>query len=70
MILILTVGAKLMTTGALTLEAMHRLIKAATAVAHDLGWVGTVTVEADGGRVEPKELTVDDAAFVSKGAAR
>ena len=65
-ILVLTVGAKLIGAGALSLEALHRLIVAAKAVAHDMGWTGTVTVETDGGRVKPEGLTPDDASFIAE----
>jgi hypothetical protein len=68
-ILVLTVGAKLIGAGAEALVALHKLIAAAKDVAHDMGWTGTVTVEADGGRIKPEELTEDDAAFISNGAA-
>jgi hypothetical protein len=63
-ILVLTVGAKLLGEGAAALTALHHLIAAAKLVAQDMGWSGTVTVEADGGRVKPEELTEDDAAFI------
>jgi hypothetical protein len=67
-ILVLTISAKVFGGAALSLEALHRLIAAAKAVAHDMGWAGKVTVEADGGRVKPEELTEDDASFISTGA--
>ena len=67
-ILVLTVATKLMVAGGLTLEALHKLIAASKKVAVDLGWKGTVTVEADGGRVKPEELEANDAAFISRGA--
>ncbi len=65
-ILVLTVGAKLLGAGALSLEVLHRVIVAAKAVAHDLGWTGTLTVEGDGGRVKPEQLTEDDAKFIGE----
>jgi hypothetical protein len=67
-LLVLTVSAKLFAAGALSLEALKRLLVAAKAVAEELG-LKSVTVEGAFGRqVDPAKLTEADALAISKRA--
>jgi hypothetical protein len=66
-LLVLTISTELLTAGALSLEALKRLIIAAKGVAEELG-LKKVTVEGDGARVRPEELTDADVQFIAASA--
>jgi hypothetical protein len=62
-LLVLTVSAKILGAGALTLEGLHRVLVGVKKIANDLG-VKSFTIEGDGGLVSPEELTEGDAKFI------
>jgi len=66
-LLVLTVSAQLLGAGALTLEALKRLIVAVKGVAEELGYKNLM-VQADGGNIPPEELTEADAHYIAKPA--
>jgi hypothetical protein len=68
-LLVLTVSAKILGAGALTLEALHRVLVGVKKIANDLH-LKNFTVEGDGGLVSPEELTDGDAKFIDAASKR
>jgi hypothetical protein len=62
-LLVLTISAKILGAGALTLEGLHRVLVGVKKIANDLG-LKRFTVEGDGGLVSLEELTEGDAKFI------
>jgi hypothetical protein len=64
-IIVLTVSAQLLGAGALTLEALKRLIDAAKGVGQSLG-IEHLSVEGHGRVVDSKDVTEADANAIAK----
>ncbi len=67
-IVVLTISAKLLGAGALTLEALKKLIDAAKGVGQSLG-IHTLSVEGHGRVVDSEALTEADAKAISDAGA-
>ncbi len=62
-LLVLTVSAKILTAGALTLEGLHKVLVAMQDIAKDLG-IKNFTFEGAGALVKPENATEADAKFI------